>query len=603
MRIRYVKTALLSLALILHGCTQTPPRTQPATQPLVEDPIAILLDQAQREKRPKQQAEILMQAADLHQQKQQYHKALALLQKIDYPPLPQRLQEQYLLIAIHASLKLANTAKLAGYLAQVKEGFYEHVPLPVQRQAYQDIAQAYELLEQPLKATISRIKGNHLNDDATRTLMQEQIWSQLAATNLTELTALYDQTTHYDVKGWLQLAITIKQNEISLDSQLQALNLWLATWQSHPATLKLPKALELLSRLPETRPKKIAILLPFEGALSSAANAIRDGFLSAYYQDQDTAKNALELVFINSTKDLSVIAQELKHEKPDLVIGPLEKSRASEIAALSDRNYRVLALNYLDGQTSPPANFFQFGLAPEHEVEQIAAQLATKHFRRVILLTPQSDWGKRIEQAFNQSWKKHQGEIAEIISYSAQTNLSAEIERALLLKESAERAKKLRSLLNLSLEIAPRHREDVDAFVLIATPEFARQIKPLFAYHFAADIPVYSTSQVFSGQFNPQKDQDLNGIYFTETPWVLAASNPLRTELTTLFPTETQRYERLYALGVDSYKLSPRLALLNALKKSSIHGETGILTMNDQFQIIRTLEWARFSEGRPQPAN
>ncbi|MCP5160942.1 MAG: penicillin-binding protein activator [Hahellaceae bacterium] len=606
MQIRYlIHAGLLIAALTLTGCA-TPPT--PSEQPdnkinTPADPLVTLLNHAEKEKNPKHQAELLLQAADLYLQRNQNENAFTLLHSINYEPLPQRLKEQYLLLALDASLKIPEQPELRLLLENVKPGYFDQVPVDAQRKAGELLASAFEHLGQPLQAAFARIKTVGLYDTADQSAIHEKIWSQLTSTPLIELTQAYEHQSHYDIQGWLQLAITIKQHEISLDDQLLALNQWLATWPAHPAALNLPKALALLAKLPESRPKKIAILLPSTGNLANAANAIREGFLSAYYRDQTPARKSLALVFINSDDETTSIHSQLLQEMPDLVIGPLEKSKATELSAIPNAPYSVLALNYLENLTPASDQFFQFGLSSEHEAEQIVDRLTANHLHRVITIAPQSDWGKRVEQAFSRQWASFDGEIAERIFYTPTSNLSQEIEQALLVKDSRDRARTLKSLLGTSIELAPRRRKDIDAFIVIATPEIARQLKPLFAFHFAADIPVYATSQIFTGQINPQKDNDLNGIYFTETPWVLAASNPLRNELADLYPNAMLRYDRLFAMGVDSYQLSPRLVLLQNIENSAMHGETGILTMNKQHQIIRKLEWARFSEGTPRPVN
>src|SRR5690554_7108230 len=79
----------------------------------------------------------------------------------------------------------------------------------------------------------------------------------------------------------------------------------------------------------------------------------------------------------------------------------------------------------------------------------------------------------------------------------------------------------MRRLLRQSTEFEPRRRQDADWLFLVALPQQARQIKPTLAFNFASDLPVYSTSHVYSGEPNPSKDRDLNGIVFCDTPWLL----------------------------------------------------------------------------------
>ena len=51
------------------------------------------------------------------------------------------------------------------------------------------------------------------------------------------------------------------------------------------------------------------------------------------------------------------------------------------------------------------------------------------------------------------------------------------------------------------------------------------------AFQYAGDLPVYATSHLYTGTNNPTQDQDLNGIRFCETPWLLNPSDPTRQQV------------------------------------------------------------------------
>ena len=58
-------------------------------------------------------------------------------------------------------------------------------------------------------------------------------------------------------------------------------------------------------------------------------------------------------------------------------------------------------------------------------------------------------------------------------------------------------------------------------------------------------------------------------------------------------------YERLFAMGIDAYRLQGRLYLLNALPSSELPGVTGRLHMENQ-RIVRQLNWDVFVGGKAQ---
>ena len=72
----------------------------------------------------------------------------------------------------------------------------------------------------------------------------------------------------------------------------------------------------------------------------------------------------------------------------------------------------------------------------------------------------------------------------------------------------------MRQILRQETEFEPSRRDDADWVFLVALPQQARQIKPTLAFNFAGDLPVYATSHLYSGEVQPNKDRDLNGIIF-----------------------------------------------------------------------------------------
>ena len=60
------------------------------------------------------------------------------------------------------------------------------------------------------------------------------------------------------------------------------------------------------------------------------------------------------------------------------------------------------------------------------------------------------------------------------------------------------------------------------------------------------------------------------------------------------------RYARLYAFGVDAYVMVPQLGRLRAQPSLELPGETGWLSIDENSQIRRRLQWAKFVEGLPE---
>ena len=149
----------------------------------------------------------------------------------------------------------------------------------------------------------------------------------------------------------------------------------------------------------------------------------------------------------------------------------------------------------------------------------------------------------------------------------------------------------------LSLETQPERRNDLDAILMLASHEEAKQIKPLLAFNFAQDLPVYASSSVhIPGQVDT--NNDLSGVQFPDIPWVFNQSNPLRTQIEQARPFLSDRYTRFYALGADAYLLAPRLSLLREIENSFAQGLTGKLNINPEGVIERELQWAMDRNGK-----
>jgi len=149
---------------------------------------------------------------------------------------------------------------------------------------------------------------------------------------------------------------------------------------------------------------------------------------------------------------------------------------------------------------------------------------------------------------------------------------------------------------------APARRRDFDMIFLAATPEAARQIKPLLKFYYAEDVPVYAVSLVYTGAPRAEVDSDLEGITFCDAPWVLGSEGPLpglRQRISLLWAPSFQQNVRLYALGVDAYQIVADFANFTRLSQQDLPGATGTLHMDAQHRIVRQLPCAQFHQGVP----
>jgi len=469
---------------------------------------------------------------------------------------------------------------------------------------FQIRAGAYAMTGNALEASRQLIWLDGLIDDPTQKLANQYlIWEQLSNLSDDTLRRLRISPPPDPLSGWMDLVLLTRQNAHNSQRWNTELDSWSARYPAHSAaTTLLPDLLLQVGQL-GARATHIAVLLPLSGAAADSAMAIRDGILAAYYRDTQEPPEIRFYDTGGNAQMLWSVYQVAVQEGAEFVIGPLLKDSIQQLARSGDLPVPVLALNQtIDEPTGLP--LYQFGLAPEDEARQVAEKMINDGQRQVIALTPDTAWGSRVLAAFKQQLISLGGEILTSGQYPPDSaDFKSPIQRTLNLDASKNRHRALQRLLGKKLDYEPRRRQDVDAIFILGFPRQARQLKPQLRFHHAGDIPTYSTSHVFAAGADPSLNRDMDGLFFCDIPWVLDFEgrwSEQRKQLRSIWPNRSQRYQRLFALGYDAYQISPWLESLNMPGFAYFPGATGILTLDQNKQLHRTLVWAQFRKGRPQ---
>lgn len=346
------------------------------------------------------------------------------------------------------------------------------------------------------------------------------------------------------------------------------------------------------------QPEKIALLLPLSGKHAEAAKAIRDGFFASYYAS--TASKPIIKVYDTSRgQSVQKVYEFALDQGADFVVGPLVKEDVQDLSLMPHYLLKVpvLALNYSPEAKVNSRQFVQYSLAPEAEAAQVAEKAWQKGYRSASIIVADNPWGKRVAAAFTARWEKHHGRLLQTIYVNASADQAEAVRRLLAIDESQMRANKIKNVLSEKVDFKPRRRQDVDVIFMAAPPEQARQLKPLFDFYYAEDVPVYATSSVYSGHPNPKRDRDINGVIFLDMPWLL---DPTRAEqMAKLLGNKGGRqneYNRLFAMGVDAYNISYQFKQLQS--GGNYAGATGDLTIRNK-QVRRGLILAEMKDGVP----
>ncbi len=585
----------LCLATLLTACTSSPssslgdlPRTPDAS-------IEQLLEQAANSKTPEQAALLRLSAADQAHRQQDNARSARILEQVQLESL--KPAQQVFASTLAAELALSRNQPKAALTALSHPSLARLNELPADQQARTRSvhAAAFEADGQPLSAVQERIALAPLLSGEATAANNDAIWNLIASLPAEQLQSAGTDT----LAGWSSLALAVKSAG-TLEQQQAAIDAWTAQHPEHPAALQLPSPLVKLKSLTSQPLTKIALLLPQEGQLAGVARALRDGFMAAHFQAQQAGQNPPAIQVFDSSRltSLDDFYRQAQAAGVQLVVGPLEKPLVKQLAAYPQLPITTLALNYSDaGQANPP-QLFQFGLAAEDEAREVSRRAYADGMRRAVALVPSGEWGDRVLKAFRQDWEAKGGTLLAAEHVAQPVALAQQIADLFQLRQSEGRAKSLQSTVGGNVSAQPSRRQDIDFIFLAATPQQAQQIKPTLNFQYAGDVPVYATSNVYSASGDVNQYNDMSGIRFCETPWLLDSSNSLRQQVVRQWPQAAGSLGRLYAMGVDAYSLAPRLGQLKTLPDNRIEGLSGSLSMSPTQRIERQLPWAEFSGGQ-----
>ena len=457
-------------------------------------------------------------------------------------------------------------------------------------------AQYYRDVDAPDRALLAEARALPWLPPQARVETTLVIWQAFASGEDAQAVA-----HHPEFQPWLDMAGILRVAALDAARLQTAVQTWALRYAEHPATPWL--AAHVLEQFGAggLMPSQIAVLLPLSGRLNAAGAAIRDGILAAWYRLPAAERPAIAFHDTAAIPANNLYAEALG-AGAEAVIGPLRKEDLRLLAFGGEPPIPVLALNHDPSIVAPPRRLFQFGLSPEDEAAVAAGRMAQEGYLRALALTPEGDWGERVAQQFVARYAAFGGVILTEQRFApGQKDFSAVIQAALGLDLSRERARALMGLLGERLEFEPRRRQDVAAIFLAAPAWQARLIKPQLNFHRAGDVPVYALSQVYSGQPDAEADRDLDGLRFTDAPWIIGAGGMAaeRSRVEAALPGPDPRYARFHALGYDALNLLPRLTAMRLAVGQRIPGATGALYSDANGVLHRTLPWAEFRHGVP----
>ena len=483
----------------------------------------------------------------------------------------------------------------------------DRIPQPLPREDASELlalrARALFALNKPAAGVTTALERERsLNGQDEVRANQRLIWQGLQQSAAGNADFSAPPGSSATVAGWLDLgraALTAARNPFTANEDLAD---WRSHYPTHPANSLLNEDVLPNLGVGLAYPPQIALILPLSGRQQGAGVAVRDGFLAALLQQEQSQRPVIN-VYDSAEMGATTAYRRAIADGAQFVVGPLTKDDVTAIATSGETSVLTLALNQTADESNAPSLMFQFALDPEDEARQVAQRVTADGRMRGLLLLPNNEWGQRVFKAFDTELKTLGGTIAAMRFYDpASRDYSQPITQLLLIDESRARSNALSATIGTRLEFEPRRRGDAQFVFVGAQPVQGRSLRPALRFHLAEDLPVYATSDIFEP--DTEANSDLEGVIFPDMPWVIspdAVSTQLRTALSKHWPVRARGRGRLYAFGFDAYRLIPLLKAGKFGNEHTVPGMTGLLSIDNKGRVHRELDWAQVAGGKPNP--
>ena len=343
-----------------------------------------------------------------------------------------------------------------------------------------------------------------------------------------------------------------------------------------PAGSKSPAAAQVVPSKPDASPQAnppkphIALILPLKSeSFGAAAEITRQGFIAAASGQGGSRLPVKTYATTEQTDEILATYQFALAAGAQIVVGPLTRDGVSALASSGMVRVPTLALNVPEDFPVLPAYMFTFSLQVENEARQIAMLAKQEGKRKALIIGADTLLDKRMQQAFAEEWQKLGGVILKQLLFTG------EQEGLLTLKQVVEIS-------------------GADVVFLALDAKKARQVRP----YIELSVSIYATSQVFSGNGHGSLNFDLNGIRFVDMPWVLQSDHPAVMIYPRPKNAAIMDLERLYALGIDAFRITQDLSALGPSSGYVLDGVTGQISLNPDHQFVRELTPAFFYQGQ-----
>lgn len=300
---------------------------------------------------------------------------------------------------------------------------------------------------------------------------------------------------------------------------------------------------------------RIALLLPLQSdALAQPAEALRAGFMAGYERDRQGV--TVNVIPTGDSSQATLDAYARASEQNDIVVGPLARPAVAALAVSGIVSKPTIALNHPQTNGPLPRQMLVVGLSLEEEASQVADWAAAEQpGARALVLTGKTAWQQRLSGAFTARWAQLGLNNATVELPSSDGYVDP----------------------NALAELRARMQADQPQLVFAALDAVQlRQVRSAIG----TSLPTYGTGSINPGTDPAMGGPELSGVRILDLPWTVQPEHPLVAS----YPrwggaTSGFDMQRLYALGIDAFRIARELAL-RPNTRFELDGVTGRLSVD-----------------------
>lgn len=316
------------------------------------------------------------------------------------------------------------------------------------------------------------------------------------------------------------------------------------------------------------RKPHLALLLPAGSeSFARAAASVQAGFMEALGRRPDAGPEVRMYPVGEDPQTVIAAYRQALDAGAVLVVGPLTRNGVTALATAGDLiSVPTLVLNVPDRAVGRTAKLYMLSLHIEEEARQVAQLALSEGRRRAFTINEQTPLARRMRDAFVQAFERGGGH--HIAEYGYTTDAGT--------LERMRQASKLGVADMVFLAVhASRMR-----IVRSQMPE----------------LTAYGTSQINPGSTPTAPAPDVSDVRFVDMPWMVQPDHPAVMVFARAGARESDDLERLYALGIDAYRVAEEL--LAGRQAIDLDGVTGRLTLGADGRLRRGLLVTLIDGGR-----